>query len=124
MLSINMKHTLILLTGSQIAYVQSQATIPEAACRESCQQSTLSFAYAYGYPLYSYGKYVISRYLNASTNALYHARHLSTADDTAVVRPNADTLYSTAFLDLSANDLELQVPDFGDRYWVWPVYDM
>jgi hypothetical protein len=55
---------------------------------------------------------------------LIHQRKLRTAEDRQIVRPNADTLYSNLFIDLSRVDLEITVPDFGDRYGVWPFYDM
>ncbi|KAF2113502.1 hypothetical protein BDV96DRAFT_577898 [Lophiotrema nucula] len=87
-----------------------------------CAQNALALAYAYGFPLYAYGLYV-RRYGNVTTNTLYHQRALTGAQFTGVVRPNADTVYSTTFVDLSENDLELEVPDFGDRYWVWPFSD-
>lgn len=51
-------------------------------------------------------------------------RQLSTADFQDVVRPNVDTLYSLAILDLSAGDLVIEVPNITDRYWVFPFYDV
>ncbi|MBW2298636.1 MAG: DUF1254 domain-containing protein [Deltaproteobacteria bacterium] len=40
-----------------------------------------------------------------------------------VVRPNCDTLYSTAWIDLSKEPIILSVPDMGDRYYVMPFMD-
>lgn len=40
-----------------------------------------------------------------------------------VVRPNCDTLYATAWFDLSAEPIILSVPDMGDRYYVMPFMD-
>lgn len=57
------------------------------------------------------------------TNRLKHSRQLSTAADTSVVRPNVDKLYSQAIIDLSANDVVLEIPSISDRYWVFPFYD-
>lgn len=61
---------------------------------------------------------------DAATNSLVHQRNLATPDDTWVVRPNIDTLYSRAFLDVSSSDLRIDIPDFGGRYWIWPFYDL
>jgi hypothetical protein len=58
------------------------------------------------------------------TNFLIHQRTLRTAEDKEIIRPNADTLYSNLFIDLSLVDLEITVPEFGDRYGVWPFYDL
>jgi hypothetical protein len=51
-------------------------------------------------------------------------RALQTADDKEVIRPNADTLYTIVFVDISKNDLEITVPDIGDRFGVYPFYDV
>ncbi|KAF2021154.1 DUF1254-domain-containing protein [Aaosphaeria arxii CBS 175.79] len=117
-------HLVFVSLLSAVVYTQQVVIVPESQCRTSCHQNALAFAYTYGFPLYSFAKYVNPRYLNNETNSLYHSRKLAGADDTGFVRPNADTVYSVAFLDLSENDIEIQVPDFGERYWVWPFYDM
>lgn len=38
-----------------------------------------------------------------------------------VTAPNADTLYSTAWLDLAKEPYVLKLPDFGDRYFLMPM---
>jgi len=50
-------------------------------------------------------------------NQLSHARRLLTAQDRGVTRPNNDTLYSSAWLDLSQGPISLHLPDMGTRYW-------
>ena len=41
-----------------------------------------------------------------------------------VVRPNVDTLYLSAILDLSQRDLIVDIPLIKDRYWLFPFYDV
>jgi hypothetical protein len=54
---------------------------------------------------------------------LVHARNLINASFTDVVRPNADTLYSLAYLDLRKESIVLRVPPISDRYHVLQFLD-
>jgi hypothetical protein len=46
------------------------------------------------------------------------------ADFRAVVRPNFDTLYSSAFLDLRAEPRIVSVPAAEGNFYLLPIYDM
>jgi hypothetical protein len=57
-------------------------------------------------------------------NQFQHIRTFPPADFRAVVRPNFDTLYSSAWLDLTSGPVRINVPDSGDRYYMLPMLDM
>ena len=40
-----------------------------------------------------------------------------------IVCPNQDVVYGTGFTDLAKEPSVFQVPDFGDRFWVYALYD-
>ncbi|MBS1956397.1 MAG: DUF1254 domain-containing protein [Cyanobacteria bacterium SZAS-4] len=57
-------------------------------------------------------------------NAFSHIRAYPDANFKAVVRPNFDTLYSSAWLDLSNEPIVLSIPDSNNRYYLMPMLDM
>lgn len=57
-------------------------------------------------------------------NQFAHVRTYPPADFHDVVRPNFDTLYSIAWLDLTKEPLILSVPDTKGRYYLLPLLDM
>jgi hypothetical protein len=60
----------------------------------------------------------------APMNAFSNWPAFPPADLKIVVRPNFDTLYSTAFLDLTNEPVVVSVPDTDGRYYLLPMLDM
>lgn len=85
-------------------------------------------AYVYGYPLVTM-EYTRRVMTNAAAVEGTHApmgqfvrmRTYPTAKFREVTAPNADTLYSTAWLDLGKEPYVLSLPDMGDRYFLMPM---
>jgi len=60
----------------------------------------------------------------AAANQLIHARTLTTPATQRVTTPNNDTLYSRAWIDLSAGPVTLDMPGMGKRYVSHAFMDM
>jgi hypothetical protein len=56
-------------------------------------------------------------------NQFVHAQTFPDEHSRIVIRPNADTLYSTAWLELSREPILLHVPDTHGRYYVMQLLD-
>jgi hypothetical protein len=57
-------------------------------------------------------------------NTFANISEYPTADTKVVVRPNFDTLYSSAWLDLTKEPMIVSVPDTHGRYYLLPMLDM
>lgn len=60
----------------------------------------------------------------APMNQFSHVRAFPDHTFTNVVRPNADTLYSILWFDVSKEPLILSIADTGGRYFMLPILDM
>ena len=87
-------------------------------------------AYVYGYPLVTMDmtRRVMTNAAEPKDNhapmgQFFNAPTYPDAAFRDVTAPNADTLYSAAWLDLSKEPYVLGIPDEGDRYYLMPMLD-
>jgi len=59
----------------------------------------------------------------APPNRLCMLRDYIEPSERAVACPNQDVVYGQSILDLAKEPVIIQVPDFGDRFWVYQVVD-
>jgi hypothetical protein len=86
-------------------------------------------AYVYAFPLvlmdFTKTMSTISRTPGTwRVNRFDHRRRYPDASFKTVVRPNADTLYSSLWYEVHQRPLLVTVPDTGGRYYVVPLMDM
>jgi hypothetical protein len=87
-------------------------------------------AYVYAYPLMvmdaterTATNVPAPKGVHAPLNQFARVDVLPDASFTAVVMPNVDTLYTSAWLDLKKEPMVLHVPDTHDRYYLMPMLD-
>lgn len=88
----------------------------------------LRAAFYFAYPLYEFARseQTIAQSVGAPglLNTVKQRAQLSGPNSRNVTAPNNDTIYSSAFLDLSAGPIEVQVPDVRDRYFSCAFMDL
>lgn len=112
-----------MLLLAPVAQAQQSVTAEEA--REIARD-----AYIYAYPLVlmQVSRQVATNVaeptgLTSPINQVAHGREFPDPDFTIVVRPNADTLYSSMNFDVSKEPLIVSIPDSGGRYYLLPFLD-
>lgn len=87
-------------------------------------------AYVLGYPLVTmeFTRKIMTNTVKPEHNhapmgQLFKAREYPDAKFRDVTAPNADTLYSPGWLDLSKEPYVLSLPDMGERYFLMPMLD-
>ena len=103
---------------------------PSAADKEKAALAAGVEAVVYGYPLVIMDvtkdkttNFASPVGFGAPLNEFANVPTFPDASFKDVVRANVDTLYSSAFLDLSAEPLVMSVPDTNGRYYLMPMLD-
>jgi hypothetical protein len=116
----------LVLTGSTTSADQGSTD----KLTESDAAAIAGEGYIYGYPLVLMD---VSRQVmtavprpgrkRAPANQFNDSQEFPDTTFTDVVSPNADTLYSMAWLDLRKDPIVLSLPEMGDRYYLMPIMD-
>jgi len=127
-----MKLTKVILALSMILpwLMTPHATAQSATSEEA--QVIAQEAYIYLYPLISMDvtrKQLTNQDpkispIGGPPNTFKHVRAFPSADMRAVVRPNFDTLYSSAWLDLGEGPVIVSTSDTGGRHFLLPMLDL
>jgi len=109
---------------------EADAKAVEAAAKEVEARETAIDAYIYAYPLVTME---ITRRVStnleqpkgwhAPMGQFGRARNYPAVDDHTVTAPNADTLYTTAWLDVSKEPWIVSIPDMKGRFFLFPMLD-
>lgn len=118
----------VLLTDCTKKSSEPENTPRSLSASDSLTIQTAREAFLYGLPLVLMD--ISRRQMTDMTNNMYAPvntfRHLSDFPDASfrsVVRPNADTYYSAAMLDLTTEPVVLSLPDTQGRYYMMPMLD-
>jgi hypothetical protein len=104
------------LFPTPISYAQTSNSKSLAA---SEVQEIAARAYIYAYPLV-----LLEATMSAlPVNRLVHVSAFPDANFRLIVRPNADTLYTNAWIDVSGEPMLLHVPDSGGRFYLLQFMD-
>lgn len=121
--------TLLASCSSQSPTVHEKNSTQSANISEKEAEAIATDAYIYGYPLVTM-EITRRQFTNvaeigespaAPMGQLYNMRSYPNAQFKTVTAPNADTLYSSAWLDVSKEPYILSLPDMNGRYFLMPM---
>jgi hypothetical protein len=120
----------MLITAQAQQPARTTASSPSTSSEEA--KAIAQEAYIYLYPLILMDvtrKQLInldpkSSAMGGPANTFTHVRTFPTAAMRTVVRPNFDTLYSSAWLDLNGGPIVVSTADTGGRFFMLPMLDL
>ena len=113
------------------------ATLPCSAAAEDSSSlgaveavSIATEAYIYGYPLVTFDmarkqqtNVAVPDPEHAPMGQMIRMRSYPAVDNHCCAAPNADTLYTIAWLDVSQEPTVFSIPDMGSRYYMMPMLE-
>ena len=120
----------LLLSAAVAKTAQAEQGAPSGLDFAPEELLTAIDAYVYAYPLVTMEmtRRVLTNVAEPEATrgpmgSIIRLREYPNASFRDVTAPNADTLYTTAFFDLSAEPYVLSLPDMADRYALFPLLD-
>jgi hypothetical protein len=126
-----MKRVVAVLCLAAMAAFPSVVSADEAPRAGAVEAISIAVdAYIYGYPLVTFDM-ARKQQTNVATPDAEHApmgqkikmRTYPAVDNHCCAAPNADTLYTEVWLDVSKEPWVLGIPDMGNRYYIVPMLD-
>ena len=119
-----------LMAGIVIAAGSVRAESPKAAIETHTAKDTAIEAYIYAYPLVTmeYTRQAMTNTVKpqgtrAPMGEFVRMRSYPNAQFRDVTAPNADTLYTQAWVDVTKEPWVLSLPDMNGRYYLFPMLD-
>lgn len=133
--AVSIPHTAVLATPQPPSFAELAVPSPEVTPPGSYVQAIARTAYIWGWPLVN----MLNRYTTitqapkpsllggivpvAPRGQIAMLHDYLAADQRFIACPNQDVVYGLGYFDLDAQPVVVQVPDFGDRFWVYASYD-
>lgn len=124
-----------LMSTHQLTYGQSSAKEQKTVLLPSYIESVGRIAYVWGWPMVNlhnrqkmFEQVPIQGFLGgvmpvAPINKLTIFPDYGTPDQKDVAHPNQDVIYGFGITDLDKSPVVIQVPDFGERFWMYELAD-
>jgi len=118
------------VAGEAKAAAEAAAKAAADAAKEAEALALATEAYVYGYPLVTMDmtrrimtNVAAPEGTRAPMGQFVRMREYPNAKFRDVTAPNADTLYTTSWIDVSQEPWVLSIPDMKDRYYLFPMLD-
>jgi hypothetical protein len=111
------------MARTSLIAAQQQGPLAPVSAEEAREIAVEAYTYAYPIVICELTRRVCLA-SGLAMNAFSHRREFPDAHFSAIVRPNADTLYSQLWFDVSKEPLAISVPDSGGRYYLLPMLDL